>query len=79
MAPDPPVLSQSESKIWLDFEWCVYDQSTNSGRLLVGTTIEVVGMKSKQFGRSGDNAQNSFTLTTEKNYAKLSLVHRRQI
>ena len=25
MAPDPPVLSQSESKIWLDYEWRVYD------------------------------------------------------
>ena len=47
MAPDPPVLSQSESKIWLDYELCVYDQSTNSGRLLVGTTIEVVGMKKR--------------------------------
>ena len=56
MAPDPPVLSQSESKIWLDYEWRVYDQSTHSGRLLVGTIIEVVGMKKTQFGGSGDNA-----------------------
>ena len=61
MAPDPPVLSQSESKIWLEFECCVYDQSTNSGRLLVGTTIEVVGMKKKQFGGSGDNAEQKTT------------------
>ena len=56
MAPDPPVFSQSDSKILLDFELCVYDQSTNSGRLLVGTTIEVVSMKKTQFGGSGDNA-----------------------
>ena len=45
MAPDPPVLRPSESKIWLDYELRVYDQSTNSGRILVGTTIEVVGIK----------------------------------
>ena len=63
MAPDPPVLSQSESKIWLDCEWCVYDQSTNYGRLLVGTTIEVVGMKKTQFGGSGDNANREVSLS----------------
>ena len=45
MAPEPQVLRQSDSKIWLDYELRVYDQSTNSGMLLVGTTIEVVGMK----------------------------------
>ena len=64
MAPDPPVLSQSESKIWLDYELRVYDQSINSGAFS-GHNNRSGGHEKTQFGGSGDNAESKYLSSEE--------------